>query len=918
MIIDGNALLHRAWHALPPLQTKSGEVVNAVYGFATILLKALKELRPTHVAVAFDTAAPTFRHKEFAAYKAQREKKPDELYAQISRIKELLAALHIPSFSKEGFEADDCIASMVASVRSEYPDTGIAILTGDKDTFQLIDAQTSVYSLKRGITDTEIYDEAAIRDRYGLAPGQLNAVKALSGDPSDNIAGVKGIGEKTAIDLVRTYGTLDNMYDAVEHPDAHAEGTISPRIRDLLAAHKEDAFMSNHLVRLVSDIDIGFSFDQCKLRTPDNEKVVALFQELEFKSLLGRVRDVMQSSIGDGGTIGNTSDAEDEGARFAAPANASYRLLEHEDEIRACISAVRAHAPFAFDTETTSLDVLTARVVGISISYHKASAYYIPWQTAGETWKQELKDILEDASIPKLGHNSKYDIAVLINEGIRVRGVVFDTMLAAYLLNPGTRSYGLDALSFSEFGHQKIPITALIGTGKNQITMDLVPAAKISVYACEDADFTYRLYEKYRQELDTLGQSQLMADMEAPLIPVLVAMERAGVLLDMARLAQLSKEVHAALEERRKEIYGLAGEEFNINSTQQMKVILFEKLQIEAPKLKRGKTGVSLAASELEKMIGLHPVIDHILAYRELGKLANTYIDVLPTLISPVDGRIHTSFNQTIAATGRLSSSDPNLQNIPIRTPLGRKIRSCFVAQSGSILLAADYSQVELRIVASLAQDKAMIEAFRTGADIHRATAARINGVAPEDVTPEQRRAAKEVNFGVLYGMGSGGLAKSTGLSFAQAAAFIERYFAAYPAIREYMDQTIALARSRGYSETYFGRRRYLPDMESGMPQLRAAAERAAINMPVQGTAADIMKLAMIAVYGKLREQKDISMILQVHDELVFEVKTDEVARYATLIREEMESVAKLAVPLVVDIKQGINWEEMSPLSDAT
>jgi len=914
MIIDGNALLHRAWHALPPLKTKSGEVVNAVYGFATILLKALKELKPTHATVAFDTPAPTFRHKEFEAYKAQREKKPEELYRQIDRIKELLDALHIPFHSKEGYEADDCIASIVASVRSADPDVEIAIVTGDKDTFQLIDEKTSVYALKRGITDTEIYNEAAIADRYGLAPKQLNAVKALCGDPSDNIPGVKGIGEKTALDLVHRYGTLEKIYEAVEHPVADGAEEISPRTRELLAAQREDAHMSYHLVQLVSDLDIGFSFDACVLGAPDQEKVVALFQELEFKSLLGRVRDVMQGYAEQYDDESSARSGEDVDRRFAAPSTVSYRLAQDEQEIRQCIADLRTHAPFAFDTETTSLDVLTARVVGISVSYQKASAYYIPWQVAGEIWKQELTDVLEDASIPKLGHNSKYDIAVLMNEGIHVRGVVFDTMLAAYLLNPGTRSYGLDALSFSEFGHQKIPITALIGEGKNQITMDRVPLAKISVYACEDADFTYRLYEKYRKELDESGQSRLMTDMEAPLIPVLFAMERTGVLLDTKCIANLSKEVHAALEERRKEIHVLAGEEFNINSTQQLKVILFEKLGIEAPKLKRGKTGVSLAASELEKMKGLHPVIDHILAYRELGKLVNTYIDVLPTLTSPVDERIHTSFNQTIAATGRLSSSDPNLQNIPIKTALGRKMRSCFVAQKGHLLLAADYSQVELRIIASLAQDAAMIESFRAGIDIHRATAARINNVAPQDVTPEQRRAAKEVNFGVLYGMGPGGLAKSTGLSFAQAAAFIERYFAAYPAIREYMDQSIALARSRGYSETFFGRRRYLPDLESGMPQLRAAAERAAINMPVQGTAADIMKLAMIAVHEKISGKNDIRMILQVHDELVFEVEEHEVKKYAQIIKEEMESVANLAVPLIVDLKAGINWEEMRAL----
>lgn len=900
MIVDGNALLHRAWHAIPLLQTKKGEVVNAVYGFATIFLKALKDLAPTHTAVAFDTPAPTFRHTEFIAYKAQREKKPEELYQQIGRIKEFLSGLGVQTFQKEGYEADDVIATVVASLRRNYPDTDIIIVTGDMDALQLVDEKTNVYTLKRGITDTIIYDQKAVAERFGgLMPKQLREVKALRGDPSDNIPGVRGIGEKGAVDLVKQFGTIEDLYRQLENvDDLIKKKLISKRLAEILLSHKEDAFLSHRLVTLVYDLDIGFDFSACERRQGDRERLVALFQELDFKSLLPRIQELSDSP--------NRSLSQD---------HKPYTLLVQERDILDLCARMRRSPMCAIDTETTSLNTLDSELLGISISIKNGEAYYIPWNNKGREWKKELIAILEDPAVLKVAHNGKYDMGVFANEGITLAGLVFDTMLAAYLINPGTRSYSLDALSFSEFGYQKIPITALIGTGKHQISMRDVAVEKLSVYACEDADFTFRLYEKYAKELVGLNQVKLLSDIEAPLIPVLVAMERAGVKIDLGRLVLLSKEVSDMRTGHATQIYSLAGEEFNINSPIQLKKVLFEKLAIVPPKLKKGKTGISTAASELEKMQGLHPIMDHILSYRELTKLLNTYIDVLPTLVHPKTGRIHTSFNQTIAATGRLSSSNPNLQNIPIKQALGRKIRSCFIGEQGTTLVAADYSQVELRIIASLAKDKKMIRAFHEGIDIHTATAAEMNGVPLEEVTKEMRRAAKEVNFGVLYGMGPQGLSVAAGISYVAAAQFIERYFAAYPQIQEYIETTIALARANGYSETFFGRRRYLPDLQAGMQQLRAAAERAAINMPIQGTAADIMKLAMIRIHEKIRHRDDARMILQVHDELVFEVKEESLPILAPLIQEEMESVVKLDVSLVVDVKYGKNWEDMKSIS---
>lgn len=898
MIIDGNALLHRAWHALPPLTTAKGEVVNAVYGFTTILMRALKELRPTHAVVTFDRRAPTFRHEAYAAYKATRIKQPQELYDQIDRIKSVVRGFGIPIFEKDGYEADDIIATLVHIIPTKLPDTETLILTGDMDTLQLVDEHTKVSTFKKSIADTIVYDERAVRERYdGLNPKDLTLYKALRGDPSDNIPGVKGIGEKTAIGLVKQFSTLEALQRAVQQGDEAIKGKTLALLRD----YAEDLVMSYDLVRLRNDVPIDFKESDALMASPNAEVLVPLFRELEFKTLIPRLQ-----SIGDRDT---------ETTEHQTERNESYHLLDTEEKIDALISVLTNISCCAIDTETTDLNPLHAQLLGISISWKTGEAYYVPWQCANDSQKNKLKFFLENPEQKKTGHNIKYDLHVFKNAGIELAGIEMDTMIGAYILNPGGRAYGLDALSFQEFGYQKIPIESLIGKGKQQISMSAVPLNALSEYACEDADYTWRLKKSISDKLIKEKLEEVCDRFEIPLIPVLARMERHGIAIDTMFLGKLSQVFHGKLQELEQEIYRFANDtEFNINSPQQLKKILFDVLKIQPPKLKKGKTGISTAASELEKMRDLHPIIDKVLEYREWTKLTSTYIDVLPTLIDSLTSRVHTSFNQTIAATGRLSSSDPNFQNIPIRTSEGREIRKGIVAKKGTLLVAADYSQIELRIVASFAKDKTMLDAFREGRDIHTATAAAVRGIDITEVTKDMRRAAKEVNFGLVYGMGPHGLARASGMTPEQARDFIDRYFEVYPGIKEYMEETLRSARAQGYVETMFGRRRYLPELSSNLFQLRAAAERAAINMPIQGTSADIIKLAMIAIDGHIMRRTDCCMILQVHDELVFEVKSEAVDEIAQLIKKEMEQVVELATPLVVDMKKGYNWGEMESM----
>jgi len=905
MIIDGNALVHRAWHAIPPtMKTSKGEVVNAVYGVTLALLRALKDLHPTYAIMTFDEKGPTFRDELFDAYKANREKKPDELYAQIPRIREVAESLGLFCVSKQGVEADDVIGTLAEMFKK---DTDVNILTGDLDTLQLIDNHVSVFTFKQGVKDMVVYDTAAVVARYGLAPDQMIDFKALRGDPSDNIPGVRGIGEKGAIDLLKEFKTLEDVYLFLKKEgseDARRLRGISPGLAKKLEQGEKNAFMSKELAIIKRDVSVAVVKEDAEWQKGDTVKAQHLFAELEFKSLLPVFQNLKKN---------NTETAPP--SRIEQPTDRHrYHLVETDEEIIALCKVINKQNIFAVDTETTSLNRLEARVIGISMAWKAGEAYYIPFLDDRRPEQQkELVKLLESNVNKKVAHNAKYDIEVLANHGITVRGMAFDTMIAAYLLRPDAPSYSLDNLVFSECGHQMVPITSLIGPrGKNQITMDMAPLDKVAEYAAEDADYTWRLYELLKRDIADERLKKVLLDMEMPLVEVLARMERNGVELDVPFLKKMGQEFAEKLKGVEKKIYSHAGKEFNINSPSQLSEILFDTLKLSTRHAKKRIKGFSTASDVLERLEHEHLIIPCIMEYREYSKLKSTYIDALPKTVSKKTGRLHTEYSQTVAATGRLSSNNPNLQNIPIRTELGRKIRHAFVAPKRKVLVTVDYSQIELRLAAHLANDEKMIQIFKDKRDIHTETAAIINDVDITEVTPDMRRAAKEVNFGVLYGMGWLGLSQRTGISRDKAHHFIEQYFALFPKVAEYVEETKALARKLGYVETAFGRRRYLPDMNATAPQLRSMAERMAVNTPLQGTAADLMKLAMIAIDKKLQDEE--LMILQVHDELVFEVPENRAEAFSKMVVEEMETVEKFRVPIVAEARVGYNWGSMNPL----
>ncbi|MFH1207495.1 MAG: DNA polymerase I [Patescibacteria group bacterium] len=915
IIIDANALLHRSFHALPPLTTKNGQLINAVYGFITVLLKVFKEFKPTYVAVAYDMRGKTFRHEDFAEYKAGRVKPPQEFYDQIPISKQVLEVLGIPVFEKQGFEADDVIGTVAQLNKKKDIET--VIVTGDKDAFQLIDDHTTVFTMRKGMSDTVVYDEKVLFERYGLTPEQMIEYKALAGDSSDNIPGVKGIGEKSALELLKKFKTVEGIYKKIDAAGDQAD--IKPRYLKLLREHKKEAFMSKGLATIIRDVPIEYSNDKCLIKPFDKEKVFTVFQELGFKSLLGRLPDIKaegkeerqepeveENGKEQVGAVENKSKESHEGKGKAA----NYRLVQTDGEFAEFLAEAREQTAMAVDTESTSLDPFRAKLLGISFCWEEGRAFYLDIKN-NQIWLEKLKPLLEDSKIKKFGHNIKYDLAILRQAGVELTPISFDSMVASYLLNPGSRGHGLDALAFEVFGYQMQPIADLIGKGKDQISMAAVPVEKVTWYSCEDADYTLRLCRYLAEELAEKKLRKLFNEIEMPLVAVLAMLEKNGVKIDSKFLGTLSKELAQKISLLEKKIYDLAGTTFNINSPLQLKEVLFGRLKISTEGISKTKTGLSTAAAQLDKMRDKHPIINLLTEYRELSKLQSTYVEALPRLVNPKTGRVHTSFNQTITATGRLSSSDPNFQNIPIRTEEGRKIRQAIIAEKGFQIVSADYSQIELRVVASLARDEKMIESFRKGEDIHRRTAADIYNIPLAEVTNEQRYEAKEVNFGVLYGMGAWGLASRKNMSRERARAFIEKYFYAHRQIQEYLAQTIQSAHELEYVETLFGRRRYLLEINSEMGQVRAQAERMAVNMPVQGTAADLMKMAMINIAKKLPEVSPrTKMILQVHDELVFEVPADEAEKVAKFIALEMNTVHVLTVPLKTDVSMGPNWGE--------
>ncbi len=894
ILFDGHALIHRGFHALPNLTTRKGQPTGAVYGFASMLLKVLTEFKPAYCAVTFDSAAPTFRHIQFEDYKAQRPKAPDDLISQFGVVRELVRAFNIPAFEIEGYEADDILGTI--SKHTSIREIETIIVTGDTDILQLVSPKVQVLMplAQKSFSETQLYDEEAVRQKYNLMPFQLSDLKGLVGDPSDNIPGVPGIGKKTASKLLSEFATIEDIYRRIDE--------VTPaKLQQKLRENEAIARQSKDLATIVTDAPVDFDLAACDVSDYDRNKVVELFRNLEFFSLLEKLPSAMSESQ----------------CQPTGPKNGStnYKVVDTTEKLDELVNEISTCPILAIDTETTSINARYAKLVGISISSAAGKSWYIPvgHNRSGEQMplslvSSRLQPILANTRISKAAHNAKYDMTVLSRHGIEVKNLNFDTMIAAYLL--GEKSLGLKQLVFSKLGIEMTPITELIGAGNKQISMAEVDINCAADYACADADMTFRLCQVMQSALIADGMEKLFFEVEMPLVSVLRQMEENGVALDTELLAGMSDQLAKEIEKSEKEIYAWVGHEFNLNSSQQLGKVLFEELKL--PTSRKTKSGYSTDASVLEGLKGIHPVVGYLLDYRQLSKLKSTYVDTLPTLVDPDTGRVHTSFNQTVAATGRLSSSDPNLQNIPIRTEIGRKIRQAFIAPGDDcFLISADYSQVELRVLAYLSQDPNLLAAFANDEDIHTATAAQVFNVAKEEVNSEKRRIAKVVNFGVIYGMSDYGLEQATSLSRQEAADFIDSYFKRYSKVKEYLDSTKKQAIEKGYVQTVLGRRRYIPEIKSSDYQVRQAAERMAINMPVQGTAADIIKLAMIRIQDEItRRHLQSKMIIQVHDELVFEVPQREIESMKQLVQEIMPSAMEIGIPLKVDMKIGRNWGE--------
>ncbi len=899
-LLDGSALAYRSHFAFirTPLSNDSGLNTGALLGFLRTLLKLIETEDPTHIAVIFDTPAPTFRHKMYADYKATREKTPSELIEQLPYMKDLTRALAIPLLEMDGFEADDIIGTL--SRQASADGYQVNIVSGDKDFMQLVDDNTVLYNIMKADADVVIIDREGVREKFGVAPEQVIDVLALMGDSSDNVPGVSGVGPKTAQQLIEAYGSVEGVLDRVDE-------ITKKKVKENLIAEHEMALLSKELVTIDCAVPVSTTIDDLIRSEPDYEALLPILKELQFNSISKEM-------------AARASHAENS----TESTDVKYSIISNAEELEG-LKEILCEAPFVvLDLETTSLDVMDAYIVGLSFSVKAAEAYYVPMNLQppvlpddhdGRAILESLRDLLENPDVPKGGQNIKYDQAVLQSNGVTLQGVQFDTMLASYVTDPGLRDHGLDNLSLRHFGYTKIKTEELIGKGKNQLTMDLLPVQDVGEYACEDADFTFRLYELFTDLLGTGPMRDLYDKIEVPLIGVLERMERCGVQLDTAQLKKLENEIGERLTEVERLVFDEAGGHFNIASPKQLGKVIFEDLKLHETagvKPKKTKTGGFSTNQEMLETLGEMPFVANVLEYRSLTKLLGTYVTALPKLVHPSTGRLHTHYNQAVAATGRLSSSNPNLQNIPNRSPLGRRIRCAFVPASDEhVLIAADYSQIELRIMAHIADDPVMISSFKAGGDIHRDTAARIFNVAPENVDRALRSRAKSINFGILYGMGPQRLAREVGMTVVEAVEFIEHYFETFPAIRSFIDASHDKARNEGYVETLLGRQRALPDINAKNGRLRAAAESMAVNTPIQGTAADLIKIAMIQIDEWLRREKlKTMMILQVHDELIFDVPRDE----AKLVLEKapaiMSQVHELRVPLVVDAATGSNWSE--------
>lgn len=913
IIIDGMALAYKAYFAFisRPLKTKNGEPTSAVYGFVSQLLKVLEEHKPDYIAVAFDSKEKTFRHQRYQAYKSTRQEMPEDMIPQIERIKQIIDALEIPIYVLPGFEADDIIGT--AFRKAEKLGFECLAITPDKDYFQLISDKIKI--LKPGKTTDEviIYDKQKVIDELGFEPKYMVDYLALVGDTSDAIPGVKGIGEKTAIPLIQKFGTIENLYNNLDKIEKET-------IKKKLIENKENAFLSKYLATINTEVPLEFNFENARFEKPDFDKLREIFLKLEFKSFYTRLLNIYGSSSS------FNSKVEEQKTKEYLSFNkdeVDYKLISNSEELDDLIKELKNSKLFVFDTETDGLKPYDIKVAGISFCVEPKKAYFIstiPNTDNNDLFNQsnrvgisisevskKLKPILEDESIRKVCQNGKYDIAVLRHQNIFVKNFYFDTMLASYVLDPDQK-HNLDDISMKYLNYKPISLSELIEDKKDPKKIFEVDVISLSDYSSEDADITFRLYKKLDEELKKEKLDKVAYDIEFPLVSVLEEMEYEGIRVDTEALKQLSKDLELLMDNYAQRIFQLAGTVFNINSTKQLQEVLFDKLKLSTGR--KTKTGFSTDARSLENLKGEHEIIDLILNYRQIAKLKTTYTDSLPNLINPKTGRVHTTFNQTAASTGRLSSNDPNLQNIPIRTDLGKEIRKAFVPRDKDyLILSADYSQIELRIMASICGDENLIKAFQNGEDIHRSTAALVFNVNPENVTSEMRRKAKEVNFGILYGIGPFGLKTRLGISQTHAKEIIENYFKTFKKVKDFMDNSILQAKEKGYAETLYGRRRYLKNINSNNRVVRQFEERVAINMPIQGTAADMIKLAMIKIHKELERRKTkTKMILQVHDELVFDAHKSEIDELKTIIKKLMEEALPLKVPVVADIGFGDNW----------
>ncbi len=884
-LIDAHAYLHRAFHALPPLTTSRGEPVGAVYGFMRMLIKILKQHKPDYVAVCFDTAAPTFRHQAFADYKATRKETDRALVSQFPLSREAVDALGLTRFELDGYEADDVMAHLARL--GEKKGWDVVVVTADKDALQLVNDHVKVLNESKDV----LFDAAQVKALWGVEPRQIPDILALMGDASDNVPGVRGIGEKTAVKLIQEYGDLDHLLSAASR--------LKGKTGTLLTQGAQEARQSLMLVTLNKEMPLVIKTQDCAVHPLDTAKLSPFLQRLELMSLLKELTP-------------NANRTVDSRAR-------DYQILHNEDQLkRWCEAALKAER-LAVDVETDGLNPRSAALVGISLSTQPETGVYIPLRHLDaapfplDVLQKYLSSLLMGRGPKLYGHNLKFDAAVLARHGLPLSALHVDTMVASYVLNPSRHSHGLKDLSLEILGEPMTPIEALIGKGAKQITMDAVSVNQAAPYACADVDMTLRLAGILEPKLKESALEKLFYELEMPLITVLSVMEEKGIRIDRPYLAQLGREFQKSLQELEAQAHRLAGESFNLGSPKQLGVILFEKLKL--PVVRRTKTGVSTDEETLQKLSSHHPLPKAVLQYREVQKLYSTYVESLLAAADSSD-RVHTSFNQTVAATGRLSSSDPNLQNIPIRTESGRRIRQAFVPAPGMKLLSADYSQIDLRMLAHISKDPVLIAAFKAGEDIHTATASDIFGVKPEDVSPEMRRVAKSINFGIVYGMSAYGLAAQLGIAAEEAQAHIERYFARYAGVKTWMASILEQARKEGLVRTLLGRIRHLPEIQSTNGAVRGFAERMAMNTPIQGTSADVIKVAMLQL-AHAREQKEWrgDMLLQVHDELVFEIPEAEFSASCPVIKRIMENAVQLDIPVVVDLKTGPNWSEMKKMA---